>query len=434
MRRTLLIAVVVSAALPGAAQASFSPPEQVAAAGAYHRGFGAVADATGRVTIATRSGSAVPRLIERLSGGPAWADLPPGLPLARRSYVYKQSISAAGNGALAVARVILGGSRPSTVLVAIRPPGGTLAPPIAFGGAAARGVNEAAVAIDAAGDVLLAYETAVGRSHLGLQGEIAIAYRPAGRAAFVGPVVVDHVLGNPPAVALAADGTGVVAWTRRGTLMAASVGRGGRIGRAEPIARPVSTAHPVVAAGPRSAATVAYRLNETTVRGEKITRRSTVRSVDRPPGGTFGRPRRVALVPGLSRELALAADEQGRATLAWTEVAFDERPVARGRVWTAAARAGRPFGRPRFVARRDSPAFGEPVSVAARGGHVALAWREATQRPTGVEVATGAWNAPLDAALVPSPAPAEAPAVGVAADGRTTAFWRAGAIWASDGP
>src|SRR3954470_15901594 len=103
MRRTFLTAVLVSAALPAAAHASFTPPQEVAAPGRFHREFMAASDATGRLTVATRSAFDAPRLIERPAPGGAWADLPPIAGIAPRSFLFASSMAAAGGGALPVA-------------------------------------------------------------------------------------------------------------------------------------------------------------------------------------------------------------------------------------------------------------------------------------------------------------------------------------------
>lgn len=434
MRWLSVIAIVASITAPQAAHAAFSAPEEVAQASAFHAGFVAAADATGRLTVATRAPRpgfpyrpGPPRLIERPPDG-TWSDLPPVPGIAYG--VSATSIAAAGEGALGVAWWVL--ARSSSIHVALRDPGGTLSDPIEIAGAQADGVAHPAIAVDAAGDVLLAYETGTAASHLHMQGAIAVAYRPAGSSSFIGPTVVDRVLSNPPVVALAQDGTGIVTWTRQRALMASTVGSDGAVGTARRIARQVLGDRPVVAAGPRSAASVAYRVNETTVDGKHVSVRYSLRMLARPAGRTFGRAQTVFRGSSINRGVALAADEQGRATLAWTGAALASRATG-SRIWTAAGRAGRPFGHPRVVAPRDE-SFDEGVSIAARNGHVGLAWRELTAgTPTGVHVAAGSWNEALDPELIPSAPPAERPAVAVAGDGRTSAFWRTGKLWVSYG-
>jgi hypothetical protein len=435
MRWLVVIAIAASIALPPAAHAAFSAPDEVAQASAFHAGFAAVADATGRLTVATRAArpgfpyrAGPPRLIERASDG-TWSDLPPVPGIAYGAY--RTSIAAAGEGALGVAWWVL--ARSSSIHVAFRDPGGTLSGPIEIAGAQADGVAHPAIAVDAAGDVLLAYETGTGASHLHTQGAIAVAYRPAGKSSFGAPIVVDRALSNPPVVALAQDGTGIVAWTRRRALMAAAVGSDGAVGDARRIARQVLGDRPVVAAGPRSAASVAYRVNETAVHGKHVSVRYSLRVLARPARGPFHRAQTVFRGSSIDRGITLAADEQGRATLAWIGAAQAARATG-SRIWTAAGHAGRSFGRPRMLTRRDE-SVDEAVSVAARNGHVGLAWRGLTAgTPTRVEGAAGSWNEALDPELISSAPAAERPAVTVAGDGRTSAFWRAGELWVSYGP
>ena len=444
MRRLALIAAVVSTVLSAPAQAAFSTPEEVAPVSAFHRGFAAAADASGRLTVATRTPDRAARLIERRPGG-RWSDLPPARGIA--SGVYKTSLAAAGDGALGVAWWVVQ-RRDTAINVAVRDPGGALSDPIEIAGAGADGVDHPAIAVDAAGDVLLAYQTGTAASHERLRGAIAIAYRPAGRSSFIGPMVVDSVPSNPPVVSLARDGTGIVAWTRRSALMAVSVGSRGTIGVARRIARPVLVNRPVLAAGPRSAASVAYRVNASYERGTRILQHTSVRVFARPAGGTFGQAQRVFRSPRSGYDLALAADERGRATLAWTDLPSARRDqLGPGRVWAATGRVGGRFGRSRVVEPRGDVRQGK-VSVAARHGHVALAWDVAKgDNRRGVEAAAGRWNEPLKPQLITSSRMPVGPvAVAIAGNGRASAFWTpltfacqfcegdAGQLLVSDGP
>ncbi|HEX7297538.1 MAG TPA: hypothetical protein VF257_00940 [Solirubrobacteraceae bacterium] len=437
MRRLALIALAVTIVLPSAAQARFSAPEVVAEASGLHRGFVAAADAEGRLTVATRaprlgfpSRPGPPRLIERRPGG-TWSELPtvPGIAAG----VYETSIAAAGDGALALAWWVV--ARSSSIQVAVRKPGGTLSEAIEIAGAEAGGVDHPAIAVDAAGDVLVAYQTRTTASHLRLQGRVALAYRPAGSSSFTEPIVVERGLSNPPVVALAQDGTGIVAWTRRQTLMAVTVGSDGTVGTPMRVARSV-LGRPVVAAGRGSAASIAYRVNETASDGKRRPARIrySLRVLSRASAGPFARPRSVFRGAQIGRGLALAADEQGRATLAWTGVAAATTGAVPSRVWIAAGRVGRSFGRPRAVAPHDDPG-GESIAVAARNGHVALAWRlAAPERSTGVQVAAGRWNEGLEPELIPTDPPVERPVVVVTGSGHTSVLWRAGKLWVSSGP
>ena len=82
------------------------------------------------------------------------------------------------------------------------------------------------------------------------------------------------------------------------------------------------------------------------------------------------------------------------------------------------------MGRPRAVELRAASILGA-VSVAARNGHVVLAWsmgEPANRR--GVEAAAGRWNEPLDAQRMTSTRAGVGPvAVTVAGDGSASPFW-----------
>ena len=87
-----------------------------------------------------------------------------------------------------------------------------------------------ALAIDPAGDALLAYNSATAKIHLNLRGAISIARRGAG-GAFSTPVTVDDAASSAPAVAMGSDGSGIVAWTHDRRVYVVSVAPDGTIGR-----------------------------------------------------------------------------------------------------------------------------------------------------------------------------------------------------------
>lgn len=438
----MIVVTVLSGVLPAAAQAAFSAPQDLGASGQGYPGFLAATDASGRFTVGLSAFLRAGRLRERAPGGP-WSDpqpLPGGPEGARGHYPYlwEWTLAAAGDGALGLAWDLQSRPPKSSIEVAVRDPGGTLSDPIEIAGPAAAGVQHPAVAVDSRGDMLVAYNTRTSASHLRERGAIAIAYRPAGRPSFIGPTVVDPVMSDRPVVALADDGTGIVAWKRGETLMAGTIGSRGAVGTAKPIARrrgPV-LGRPVVAAGPRSAASVAYRVTDTDIRGKRIAHHTSVQVLARPAGGTFGHVRRIFRGSGSGRDIALAADEEGRATLAFTQHTLDRNSApGPGRVWTTAGRVGRSFGRPRIVEPLGD-SNQDAISVAARHGHVALAWgMTQTGGPGGVEAATGAWNEPLRRQLIANSAPSSRVVAAVARDGSTGAFWiHEGHLFVSDGP
>ena len=187
--------------------------------------------------------------------------------------------------------------------------------------------------------------------------------------------------------------------------------------------------------GPRAAASVAYRVNTTEHRGKRLAYHTSVRVISRPGGGTFGRERRVFRGSGRISDLALAADEEVRATLAFSQHTASGVDSGTGRVWTVAGRVGRRFGRPRVVEPLGDNNQAA-ISVATRHGHVALAWGlTQTSGPGGVEAATGAWNEPLQRQLIANHAPSSRVVAAVAGNGSTGVFWtHDGRLLASDGP
>jgi hypothetical protein len=86
----------------------------------------------------------------------------------------------------------------TAIAVALRDPGGALSAPIQVAGTAANGVRHPAIAVDPAGDALLAYDT--GTTHLNRSGAIAVAYRGSG-GSFSSPKIVDRTPSGAPAVA-----------------------------------------------------------------------------------------------------------------------------------------------------------------------------------------------------------------------------------------
>ncbi|HEY7075550.1 MAG TPA: hypothetical protein VH418_09275, partial [Solirubrobacteraceae bacterium] len=396
MRRAALAAALLCAAAAGEAHAAFSPPTQLIG-GATRLAVTAASDAAGTTT-AVVTGAGSPKLLARRRGG-TWAPAVrlPGSPRGVAGPV----LDAAGDGALAIAWRVDAPRRYSGVDVALRDPGGALSEPIAVAGASAGGVRHPAIAVDGAGDALLAYNSATRASHLSLRGRIAVAYRLGGGGRVSRPVIVDRQLSGPPAVALAPDGTGVVAWARGGRLYTATVLAGGRIARPLALAKAPGLRGLAAVAG-ADAATVAW------------SGRDGVHAATRTAGGEFGTPRTLSSVIAFVPDLALAVDERGRATLAWTE----ER--SRGdRVLTAAASVGHAFGAPRTLATSASRRFGPPAVGAARGRAV-IAWSYTLGRSRhGVQAVAGT-GAPqtLAATTLTNAFVSEAPALAVAADPR----------------
>jgi hypothetical protein len=387
------IAVLVAAAAAAPAQASFGPPVQLAT-GSYGIGVAADTDAVGSTTAIVSGYGHGPRLCERPAGGAWSAATPlPGDPVGMAGPV----VDAAGAGALGIAWRVDKPRAYSGIAVAMRDPGATLSEPIEIAGADAGGVRHPALAIDPAGDALLAYNAATHDVHLNLRGAIAITYREAG-GSFASPTVVDSAPSSPPAVAIGRDGTGVVAWTHDRRLYVVSVSADGEIGKVKRIASPDGVVSLVAAAGEGGAATVAWVNHRPG--GTARSPRSTyfVRALVRTAGHAFAAVDTVASSGDYVRGVSAGADEDGRVTLAWARERFGEdRSVGQGGVTSAilatTARAGKAFPAPLVVAKRGVR-YLTPPDVAAANGRVALTWGStARRRDVAVQAAVGAAGA-----------------------------------------
>ena len=119
-----------------------------------------------------------------------------------------------------------------------------------------------------------------------------------------------------------------------------------------------------------------------------------VRALGRTAGHAFAAIRTVASTSDFVRGVSVAADEDGRVTLAWGREHFgDDRSVGNNGVTSAVlattAQAGRPFPAPRVVARRGLR-YLTPPDVAAANGRVALTWGStANRRDLSVQAAVG---------------------------------------------
>ena len=242
-------------------------------------------------TLLTSSANHGPRLYEHPAGGP-WsaATALPGDPKGVAGPV----VDAAGNGALGIAWRVDVPRHYSAIDVAMRDPGGTLGPPVQVAGPEAGGVRHPALAIDRAGDALLAYHVATSATHLNRGGGIAIARRSAG-GAFSQPTVVDRAASSAPAVALGPDGTGIVAWTHDHGVYAVSVDAGGRLGKVKRIASPGSVTSLVAAAGREGAATLAWIGHHAVGKGRTARTSRDVHAIARDGGAHLrgGRHRRL---------------------------------------------------------------------------------------------------------------------------------------------
>ena len=161
-----IAALAVGASLAPPARASFGEPVELASGSAGYS-LAADADAAGFTTLLASSANHGPRLYEHPVGGPWSAPTAlPGDPKGLAGPV----VDAAGNGALGIAWRVDVPRHYSAIDVAMRDPGGTLGPPVQVAGPEAGGVRHPALAIDRAGDAVLAYHVGTSATHLNRGG------------------------------------------------------------------------------------------------------------------------------------------------------------------------------------------------------------------------------------------------------------------------
>jgi len=386
---TAALALLAAGALAAPARASFGEPAELAR-GSAGFGLAAVADATGLTTLLASSGGQGPRLYEHPAGGP-WsaATALPGDPKS----VVGPVVDAAGRGALGIAWRVDVPRHYSGIDVAVRDPGGALGQPVQVAGPEAEGVRHPALAIDGAGDALLAYHVGTSATHLNRGGGIAIARRSAG-GAFSQPTVVDRAVSSAPAVALGPDGTGIVAWTHGHGVYAVSVEAGGRLGKVKRIASPGSVTSLVAAAGRDAAATLAWIGAHRVGKGRTARTRRDVHAMGRTAGHTFARVNTVASTTDFLRTLSIAADEDDQVTLAWSREHFgDDHSIGTNGITSVVlattAAAGERFPVPQTVASGGRLYRGTPA-VTAADGRVAMSWGfQAGRNDFGVQAVVG---------------------------------------------
>jgi hypothetical protein len=375
------VATAVAAALAAtpAATASFTAPVELAAA-QFGLGATSATDATGTTT-ALITGDGAPKLLQRAAAAPWPAPTRlPGDPRGMKGPV----VAAAGQGALGIAWRVDTPRKYGGIQAEVRDPAGALSTPLVIADDTANGVRHPALAIDPAGDALLAYNTDTRKSHLSMRGAIAVAYRPA-HGSFSAPVVVDDEESQPPVVALAPDGTGIVAWARGTRVYGVSISRG-RLGQVKRLAVSKGIDSLAAAAGPNGEATVAW-IGRTDSR-----RRYEIRALRRFAGHAFGAVQAVRSTTAFVAELDLAADETGRTTAAWPEDDFSGPPGVNhitSSVRTATAAPSHNFGKPRALTASGTRSS-QSLSLAAANGRVAVAWGyKRDSRHVGVEATVG---------------------------------------------
>jgi hypothetical protein len=351
------------------AEAEFSPPVELAH-GDYALGVAAATDAAGATT-AILVGATSKRLLLRPSSVAPW---PAGVVLPGALGVPVGPVVAAnGQGAVAAAWRLDKPKRYGAIAAMAADPGGVLSTPVVVSPSDAGGVRHPAVAVGSGGDAVLAYNTNTRANHLSIVGAVAVSLRASG-GSFGAPVVVDAKPSKAPAVALADDGRGVVAWIRDRRVWVASVDAvAGTVGEPKAVAPPTSLGGLAVAAGPGGAATVAWAAH--------LKGRAAIRAVHRGGGGAAF-PRVASTVAETGRQqyvddVALAADETGATTLGWSSRDYGrdgERTSPAAGVLTATLAPSGRFHTPVLAFQADGQDCASPL-FAARAGRVFVAWQ-----------------------------------------------------------
>jgi hypothetical protein len=368
--RSFAFAVLLVGTIAAPASAAFPPPVPLAQ-GDYSLGLAAATDAAGATTVIFNGGRGK-RLLVRPSSTAPWP-APVALPGGLGAPV-GPVVSAAGQGAVAAAWRLDKPRQYEAIAAMVADPDGGLSTPVVVSPRDANGVRHPAVAVGTDGGAVLAYNTNTRVVHLSQGGAIAISLRTRGQA-FGEPVVVDEKPSSAPAVAIADDGRGVVAWVRERRVWSASVdAETGTVGAPKALTRTGRFGGLSVAAAPRGAATVAWQARRKTVE---------VQALHRAAGASF----RVASAQtvfrtgkrGFLRNVRLAADEDGRTTAAWSAETFGRtRSVGVNGVTSGIYAAVfddsvRRFETPRVVFPDTTSNCSTPV-VAARTGRAYLAF------------------------------------------------------------
>jgi hypothetical protein len=369
MMRLAALPLVLLLALAPAAQAAFPPPVELVHADDTLLGTASATDAAGDSVLIVTGGPGGTRLLERPGPAAPW-----GAGVRLRGSVKGPIVAAAGAGAAVVAWPNDRPRRYQSIVAMVRDPGGgPWSEPLTVSDDDADGVRHPAVAVDARGDAVLAYNSGTRASHLSMQGAVTVAVRGP-RSAFGQAVVVDAVpKAGAPAVAIGPDGRGLVVWVRDRRIWTVDVDAvSGTVGRARALTPRGfwSLAH--VAAGPGATATVIAR--------ETVGSGTVLYAVRRPADGTFA-GRRFQVLERFTheeqrfvQELAVAADDTGRTTVVWSPESFGGPRFTAGIRFAVAGEGSLSFGRARDLVPEDTPLDCTMPSVAASAGRAAFGW------------------------------------------------------------
>lgn len=376
MRRLAVLPIVLlaAAASPAAAQAAFPAPVELAQGGVL--GATAAVDAAGDGVAIVTGADGGPRLFERSGPAAPWSA---GVKLPGRELGGAKGpvVAAAGAGAAVAAWRNDTPHRYQSIVAMVRDPGGgAWAAPATVSDPEANGVRHPAVAIDARGDAVLAYNSNTRTAHLSMMGAVTVALRVPG-GGFGQPVVVDEVPNaNAPAVAIGPDGRGIVAWVRNRRIWAVDVDAvAGTVGKVKALTPKGRWGLVHVAAGPGSTATVVAR------GASGVDSGTVLYAVRRPADGSFS-GRRFQVLQRFTRksqtfvqEIAVAADEDGRTTVAWSPESFGHPGgFTSGITFAVAGEGSTSFGRSRALIPSDTTLDCTSPSLAATSGRTAVGW------------------------------------------------------------
>lgn len=367
MRRLAALPLLLLALTPAAARAAFPAPVELMHGTLL--GTASATDAAGDSVLIVTGGAGGARLLERPGPAAPW-----GAAVRLRGSAKGPVVAAAGAGAAVGAWRNDRPRRYQSIVAMVRDPGGGVwSDPLTVSDDDADGVRHPAVAVDARGDAVLAYNSGTRASHLSMQGAVTVTTRVPG-SAFGQPVVVDDLPhAGAPVVAMGPDGRGLVVWVRDRRIWSADVDAlSGTIGRARALTPRGFWSLPHVAAGPGATATVVAR--------ETVKTGTVLYAVRRPADGTFA-GRRFQVLERFTheqqrfvQELAVAADDSGRTTVVWSPESFGGPRFTGGIRFAVAGEGSVSFGRARDLVPEDTPLECTRPSVAAAAGRTAIGW------------------------------------------------------------
>jgi hypothetical protein len=174
--------------------------------------------------------------------------------------------------------------------------------------------------------------------------------------------------------------------------------------------------YPTVAFDGAGAATLAWERGEREFPDDGAPRvKQEIRVAVRPPGGRFGKPRRVSKPAEDARDASLAVDARGDAALMWN--ATHGRNLPGSRIGIALRRAGGQFGAPHLITPPGEAFL--PRAAIGPGGSVVAVW---TDRDTVVS-ARGSIGEGLGDAQSLSSRGVEADSVAASSGGDAFATW-----------